>query len=156
MANQSQDICVLTPDYPVSDLTIPALTRSCRMLHFSAQSAIDLLAGQAPSNVISDNNRQHQYEYQIEEIFNSLRDSINGTNTCAHCGRSFANMCILKEHVHKHSCPFFCATKGTITPIAARAELRMHLRHQSFQGLILDQNLMTELAQHCAFCHQPL
>ena len=63
-------------------------------------------------------------------------------------------MRILKEHVNKRSCPLFCATKGTITPITARVELRMHLRHQSFQGLILDQNLMTELAQHCAFCHQ--
>lgn len=37
-----------------------------------------------------------------------------------------------------NSCLYFCATKGTITPIVARAELRMHLRHQSFQGLILE------------------
>ena len=41
-------------------------------------------------------------------------------------------------------------------PIAARPELRMHLRHQSYQGLILDQSLIAELASRCAYCNQQI
>ena len=34
-------------------------------------------------------------------------------------------------------------------PIAASPELRMHLRYQSYQGLVFDQILMAELPCHC-------
>ena len=156
MANQSQDVCVLTPDYPISDLTSPALTPDQVLPDASLQCPECHRSFSQADTLKRHLRQQHQYECQIEEFFNSLRDSVNGTNTCAHCDRSFANMRILREYVNKCSCPFFCATKGTIIPIAARTELRMHLRHQSFQGLILDQNLMIEHAQHSAFCHQQI
>lgn len=63
-------------------------------------------------------------------------------------------MRIFGEYINKYSCPRFCATKGTMIAIAARPELRMHLRHQSFQGLVLDQNLIAELACRYAYCIQ--
>ena len=47
-------------------------------------------------------------------------------------------MYILKDHIKKHACDKFDAAQGTVTPISARAELRMRLRYQSFQGLLLD------------------
>lgn len=73
-------------------------------------------------------------------------------STCSHCHRSFANMRVLKEHINKH----FCATKGAVNPIAARPELRMHLRRQSYQGLLLGKALWAELASRCAYCNSQL
>ena len=90
----------------------------------------------------------------MEDIFNCLRD--DETNTYSHCFQQFANMRALREHINSFSCSCFRATKGTVIPIAARLELRMHLRHQSYQGLILDQNLTAELASRCAYCNQQI
>ena len=80
-----------------------------------------------------------------------LRDSFNGTSTCWHCTHSFANMYILKDYTKKYACELFNAAQGSVIPISARVEIRMHLRHQSFQGLLLDQGLCIELSKHCAF-----
>ena len=35
----------------------------------------------------------------------------------------------------------------------ARPDLKMHLRHKSIPGLLLNQALIKELSCHCAFCH---
>ena len=95
----------------------------------------------------------HGFECVQEDKYQPLRDSRNGTSTCRHCFRSFVNMYVLKDHINKYACDKFDAAQGTVTPISARAELRIHLRHQSFQGLLLDQSLYAELSSRCAFCH---
>ena len=50
-------------------------------------------------------------------------------------------------------CHAFDAAQATVQPIVAREELRMHIRHRSFMGLMLDQALCSELAARCAFCN---
>ena len=155
MANQSQDVCVCvqTPDYPYSDLASPIDvhvpsaqddSRACPECHRTFQQA----------GMLERYLRQvHGFVCDREDKYQPLRDSLDRTSTSRHCLRSFANMYILKDHINKHACAKFDAAQGTVTPISARAELRMHLRHQSFQGLLLDQSLCAELSTHCAFCH---
>ena len=41
----------------------------------------------------------------------------------------------------------------SITPIVTRPDLKMHLRHKSIPGLLLNQALVNELSRHYAFCH---
>ena len=36
---------------------------------------------------------------------------------------------ILKDHINKHACAKFDASQGSMIPISAHEELRMHLRH---------------------------
>ena len=156
MANQSHDICVLTPGYPSSDLTPPSTAHVQVTPNAPLQCPKCQRSFQQAGTLKRHLRHQHNSDCPVEDVYNPLRDSDNGTSTCAHCSRLFANMRILREHINKHSCSHFCATKGSIIPIAARPKLRMHLRHQSFQGLLLDQNLIAELAQHCAFCHQQI
>ena len=50
----------------------------------------------------------------------------------------------------------FNVTQDSITSIVIREDLRMHLRHKSIPGLLLNQALMTEFAQHCAYCHSQI
>ena len=41
-------------------------------------------------------------------------------------------------------------------PICDRPDLRMHLRYKSIPGLLLNKALMSELANHCAYCHSAI
>lgn len=41
-------------------------------------------------------------------------------------------------------------------PICERPDLRMHLRYKSISGLILNKALTSELAHHCAYCHNAI
>ena len=50
----------------------------------------------------------------------------------------------------------FDRSKDSIVPIAARPSLRMHFRYKSIPGLLLDKPLISELAHHCAYCHQAI
>ena len=38
-------------------------------------------------------------------------------------------------------------------PIINRPDLKMHLRHKSVPGLLLNTALINEIANHCTFCH---
>ena len=62
----------------------------------------------------------------------------------------------LKAHINARICLHFDRSKDSIVPIAARPSLRMHLRYKSIPGLLLDKPLISELAHHCAYCHQAI
>ena len=58
--------------------------------------------------------------------------------------------------INKRVCMSFDPTKDTIVPICDRPDLRMHLRYKSIPGLLLNKALMSELANHCAYCHSAI
>ena len=95
----------------------------------------------------------HQIPCLPEDVFNALRDSHDGLSTCNHCTVNFSNMTALKAHINKHVCPHFDRLQAMMTPIVARPDVCMHLRHRSITGLMLDKGLCSELATRCAFCH---
>ena len=158
MANQNHDICAcaLTPDYPDQEL-IPPTDPQLQITPDSTLKCPECLRCFQQAGSLKRHLRQQPgYACLMEDIFNCLRDAHDGTSTCSHCHHHVANMRTLREHINSFSCSCFRATKGAVIPIAARPELRMHLRHRSYQGLILDQNLTVELANRCAYCNQQI
>ena len=58
--------------------------------------------------------------------------------------------------IKKPTCPRFDPAQESIVPIINRPDLKMHLRHKSVPGLLLNQALINEIATHCTFCHSGL
>ena len=75
-----------------------------------------------------------------------LRDSFDGRTISRHYKYQFITLKMLRDHINKRTYHAFDATQATIQPIVAREELRMHIRHRSFMGLMLDGALCSELA----------
>ena len=107
-----------------------------------ALNAIDTLPRQGYSRSIFANNiRCHICQ---KTCFTASVDIVN-TNFlhCTPYGTTSIN-----EHVMP-----LLPLQGTVQPIVAREELRMHIRHRSFMGLMLDGALCSELATRYAFCN---
>ena len=97
--------------------------------------------------------QQHQIPCLLEDVFQPVRDSFEGRSVCRHCKYQFPTLYALREYINRRTCHTFVATQATVLPIVAREELRMHIRHRSFMGLILDGALCSELATRYAFCN---
>ena len=97
--------------------------------------------------------QQHQVPCLPEDVFRPLRDSFEGRIVYRHCKHQFTTFYALRDHINKRACHAFDAAQAAVQPIAAREELRMHIRHRSFMGLMLDRALCAELATRCAFCN---
>ena len=95
----------------------------------------------------------HQIPCLPEDVFNALRDSYDGFSTSNHCRLSFSNMIALKAHINKHVYLRFDRLQAMVTPIVARPDVCMRLRHRSVIGFMLDRGIYSELATRCAFCH---
>ena len=153
MQTGQQDICALTPAYPVNQLQ-----------HTPSASAS---FSQAPELKCPECDRAfhqagpwkrhlrtaHQIPSHIEDLFDPLRDSYEGKATCRHCHKQLADIYRLRYHINARVCLLFDPHKETIVPIADRQSLRMHLRYKSIPGILLDKALVCEIAHHCVFCH---
>ena len=91
-----------------------------------------------------------------DDIYNPLRDAWNGRPICNYCVHSFVDFYRLRDHINRRVCTSFNPAQESITPIAARLDLEMHLRHKSIPGLLLNQALVHELFRRCAFCHSQI
>ena len=130
MIEVSPDACACVPDLWPSDLTLPCDAPDPQL----AQEI------QCP-------------EYEPEDIYDPLRDAWNGRPICNHCSHSFVDFYRLRDPINRRVCTSFNPAQESITPIVARPDLKMHLRHKSIPGLLLNQALVSELSRHCAFCH---
>ena len=90
---------------------------------------------------------------ELDDLYNPLRDAWNGRPICSHCSHSFVDFYRLRNHINRRVCISFNPAQELIIPIVARPNLKMHLRHKSIPGLLLNQALIKELFCHCAFCH---
>ena len=96
----------------------------------------------------------HQIPCLPEDVYNPLRDSVDGTSICRHCRIKFSNMTTLRTYINKRICTAFDMHQALVIPIVSRPEVVMHIRHLSYMGLYLDKPLCQELATRCAFCNQ--
>ena len=98
--------------------------------------------------------QMHQIPCLPEDVYNPLRDSVDGTSVYRHCKIKFSNMTTLRSHINKRICTTFDMHQALMNPIVSRPEVAMHIRHRSYMGLYLDKPLCQELATQCAFCNQ--
>ena len=151
-AEPHPDVCTLSPAYPQCDMNafvppappLPQASLACPECHRHFAQA-----GMLKKHL----RQQHQVLCLPEDVFQPLRDSFEGRSICRHCKHQFTTFYALKDHINKRACHAFDAAQATVQPIVAREELRMHIRHRSFMGLMLDQALCSELAARCAFCN---
>ena len=61
--------------------------------------------------------------------------------------KAFIDFYRLRDHVNRRVCFQFDPA------IDCRPDLRMYLRYKSIPGLLLNQALISELAEHCAYCY---
>lgn len=114
-----------------------------------------LLAQSVTAGLLKRHMRQmHQIPCLPEGMFNPLRDSVDGTSMCRHCMIHFSIMLALRAHINKRICTAFDMHQALVIPIVSRAEVAMHIHHQSYMGLMLDKPLCQELATHYVFCNQ--
>ena len=152
MTEDAPDVCVSIPTLWSNDLTLPtdspdshaAQEITCPECHRMFKQV-----GMLKRHM----RRCHDIPCEPDDLFCPLRDAWNDRPICNHCSHSFVDFCRLRNHINKRVYPYFNAAQESITPIVARADLRMHLRHKSIPGLLLNNALMAEFAQHCAFCH---
>ena len=95
----------------------------------------------------------HQVPCMPDDLFLPLRDAWQGRSICTHCSHVFVDFYRLRDHINKHICPRFDPAQESIVPIINRPDLKMHLRHKSVPGLLLNTALINEIANHCTFCH---
>ena len=95
----------------------------------------------------------HQVTCMPDDLFLPLRDAWQGRSICTHCSHVFVDFYRLRDHINKHICPRFEPAQQSIVPIINRPDLKMHLRHKSVPGLLLNTALINEIANHCTFCH---
>ena len=98
--------------------------------------------------------QMHQIPCLPEDVYNPLRDSVDGTSICRHCRIKFSNMTTLRTYINKRICTAFDMHQALVIPIVSRPEVVMPIRHLSYMGLYLDKPLCQELATRCAFCNQ--
>ena len=151
-AEPQPDVCTLSPAYPPCDMNafvppsppLPQASLACPECHRHFAQA-----GMLKKHL----RQQHQVLCLPEDVFQPLRDSFDGRSVCRHCKHHFTTLYALRDHINKRVCHAFDAAQAAVQPIVARDELRMHIRHRSFMGLMLDQALCSELATRCAFCN---
>ena len=151
-AEPHPDVCTLSPAYPPCDMNAyvpptPPLPQAS--LAYPECHRHIVQAGMLKNHL----RRQHQVPCLPEDVFRPLRDSFEGRSIYRHCKHQFTMLYALKDHINKRACHAFDVAQATVQPIVARDELRMHIRHRSFMGLMLDQALCSELAAKCAFCN---
>ena len=122
----------LRPPWPVPNITANSIRMGC-------------------SRIILDSNTR--LRVLPEDVSMPLRDAFEGWLNCRHCKYYFASTYALRDHISKHICHAFDARQAIVQPIVAREELRMHIRHRSFMGFMLDGTLYSEFATRCAFCN---
>ena len=89
MANQSHDICALSPDYPPSDL-LPPIDAQVQVMPEAPLQCPECQRSFQQAGILKRHLRQqHNYDCPIEDVFDPLRDSENGICTYAHCFRIF-------------------------------------------------------------------
>ena len=98
----------------------------------------------------------HDTPCETEDLFQPLRDAWQGRPICSHCVRSFVDFYRLRYHINKRAYMAFNVAQDSITSIAGREDLRIYLRYKSIPGLLLNQALMVEFVQHCAYCHSQI
>ena len=152
MTEVSPDACACVPDLWPSNLTMPSDTPdplfaqdiTCPECHRAFKQVGTLKYHM---------RRLHDIPCEPEDIYDPLRDAWNGRPICNHCSHSFVDFYRLRDHINGRVCTSFNPAQESITPIVARPDLKMHLRHKSIPGLLLNQALVSELSHHCAFCH---
>ena len=97
--------------------------------------------------------RAHHVPYEPEDVFQPLRDAWQGRPICAQCSHVFVDFYRLRDRINKHTYLRFDPAQESIVPIINRPDFKMHLRHKSIAGLLLNTSLITEIANHCTFCH---
>ena len=131
MDDQPPDVIALAPDYPISHhAQDPSL--ECPECHRQFNQA----------GMLKRHMRQmHQIPCLPEDVYNPLRDSVDGTSVCRHCMIKFSNMTALRTHINKRICTAFDMHQyqALVIPIVSRPEVAMHIRHRSYMGLYLDK-----------------
>ena len=107
MDDQTPDVIVLTPDYPMSHLDTPSDSSQphaqdpsleCPECHRQFNQA----------GILKRHMRQmHHIPCLPEDVYNPLRDSFDGTSVCRHCMIQFSNMTTLRTHINKRVCTAF-------------------------------------------------
>ena len=134
------DVCTLNPAYPPCAMheyvpptpPMPQASLACPECHRQFAQA-----GMLKKHL----RQQHQVPCLPEDVFRPLRDSYDGRTICRHCKHQFITLYALRDHFNKRACHAFDAVQATVQPIVAREELRTHIRHRSFMGLMLDRRL---------------
>lgn len=146
------DVYILNPDYPycvIDDYIPPSppqpqTSLACPECHRQFPQA-----GMLKRFL----QQMHQIPWLSEDVFRPLRDGFDGRPIYNHCKFEFATIYSFRDHINKRACHAFDSTQAIIFPIVAREDLRMHVRHRSFMGLMLDGSLCSELVIRCALCN---
>ena len=107
----AMDVIALTPDYPISHLDTPTDSSQphaqdpsleCPECHRQFNQA----------GMLKRHMRQmHQIPCLPEDVYNPLRDSVDGTSVCRHCMIKFSNMTALLKSMGPRS--FLVAGAGS-------------------------------------------
>ena len=152
MTAVSPDTCVCVPDLWPSDLNMPVETPDPQLAQELTCPECHRAFHQVGA-LKRHMRRAHAIPCEPDDLYNPLRDAWNGRPICSHCSHSFVDFYRLRDHINRRVCTSFNPAQESIIPIAARPDLKMHLRHKSIPGLLLNQALIKELSCHCAFCH---
>ena len=156
MDESVEDVCVTVPVYPEAQIS-PPLRDSMHMPQEPVLRCPECARAFTQARSYKRHLREyHQIPCHPEDLFLPLRDALNGHSTCRHCLKQFTDFYRLRDHINKRVCLSFDPAKDTIVPICDRPDLRMHLRYKSIPGLLLNKALMSELANHCAYCHSAI
>ena len=152
----ADDVIALTPDYPPCHVIVPGASADpCAQA--DVLKCAECHRSFAQAGPLKRRMREiHSVPCHIEDVFSGLRDTTNGYPTYSHCARSFTDMYRLRDRINRRACLQFNPAKDCIAPICDRPDLRMHLRYKSIPGLLWNQSLMAELANHCAYCHSAI
>ena len=152
MTDVSPDACACIPDLWPSDLHMPDETPDPQLAQ-ELKCPECLRAFHQVGALKRHMRRAHDIPCEPDDLYQPLRDAWNGRPICSHCSHSFVDFYRLRDHINRRICRSFNPAQESIIPIVARPDLKMHLRHKSIPGLLLNQALITELSCHCAFCH---
>ena len=153
MDNEMPDVCVFVPDLWIEPLVNPP-DHPSPMERTQAVACPECHRTFTQAGTLKRHIRQvHQVPCEPDDVFQSLRDAWQGRSICTHCSHVFVDFYRLRDHINKHTCPRFDPAQESIVPIINRPDLKMHLRHKSVPGLLLNSALINEIANHCTFCH---
>ena len=124
MTESTPDVCALIPDIWSSDLSMPTDTPdvpqtqevACPECHRTFKQAWALKRHM---------RTYHDTPYETEDLFQPLTDAWQGRPVCSHSAHSFVDFYKLCDHINKRACSAFNAAQDSITPIAAREDLRI-------------------------------
>ena len=135
MDDQPPDVIALTPDYPISHLDTPIGSSQPHAQDPSLECP-ECLRQFNQAGILKRHMRQmHHIPCLPEDVYNPLRDSVDGTGVCRHCKIKFTNMTTLRTHINKRICTAFDMHQALVIPIVSIPEVAMHIRHRSYMGL---------------------